>query len=90
MTLTPCICSTCERVLLLLFVPGCGECHMLNDCLVRSVSDSGRSYEKSFWFCVMKRAVVLCFYQVRSSLELKHVTQISSLCIVQLCLEGST
>lgn len=63
---------------------------MPNDCLVGSVSDSGRSYEEQFWFCVMKRVVVRCSYQVRSSLELKHVTRLGSLCIVQLCSRAAT
>lgn len=45
MMLTPCFCSACEHVLLLLFVPVRCGCHM-PDCLVGSVSDSGHSYEK--------------------------------------------
>lgn len=70
-----------------LFVTACAGCHMFSASVVGLIS--GHSKWKVILSGVIKRAVVSCFYQIKSGLELKHVTQLSSSVYCAALLKGS-
>lgn len=88
MMVTPCFCSTRERAAcfaLLFFLSLCGTSYV-----VGSVSDSGRSYEKSFCPVWWRDPLSVAFIRLSRALNWSMWHGWAPLCIVQLRLKAAT
>lgn len=89
---TPCFCSTCERAACFA-LPFC-LClcarHMPSDCVVGSISDSGRSYEKSFCPVWWRDPLSVAFIRLSRVLNWSMWRGWAPLCIVRLRLKAAT
>lgn len=90
--LTPCFCSTCEcaACFALLFVSACAAHHMPSDCVVGSISDSGRSYEKSFCPVWWRDPLSVAFIRLSRALNWSMWHGSAPLCVVRLRFKAAT